>query len=269
MITPPSWSSREEALLLVNAYLDAELDAAATLDVERRLKADPALKSEYERLVGLRASIAAHVPKSTATPELRRRVEFIGAPEVSVEPRVPQQHRAARRFDWRQLAAAVVLTAGLASGATYLGVRPGSQETNVAALIAGHQRALLAAEPYEVASSDRHTVKPWFDSKLALSPRVVDLSSSGFPLVGGRIDKIGGKSVPAIVYKRREHVISVIATPRPGDWSGGEAATRASKDGYALLLWHGRDFDYAAISDVAEADLDAFVALWRSEELAK
>jgi anti-sigma factor RsiW len=269
MITPPSWSSREEALLLVNAYLDGELDAAAVIDVERRMKADPALKAEYERLVELRDSIAAHVPKSAASAELRRRVEFIGAPEVSVEPRVPEQHRAVRSFDWRQLAAAVVLAAGLASGATYLGLRPGAQETNVAALIAGHQRALLALEPYEVASNDRHTVKPWFDSKVALSPRVVDLSSSGYPLVGGRIDTIGGKSVPAVVYKRREHVISVIATPRPGDWSGGQAAARASKDGYSLIGWHSRDFDYAAISDVAEADLEAFVALWRSEEPAK
>jgi hypothetical protein len=63
---------------------------------------------------------------------------------------------------------------------------PGAAPTDeIAAIIADHQRALLAAVPNDVASSDRHTVKPWFDNKLALSPQVLDLSDAGFPLAGG------------------------------------------------------------------------------------
>jgi anti-sigma factor RsiW len=264
MITPPTWASREEALLLVNAYLDGEVDAAATLDVERRIATDATLKAEYDRLVELRQSIATHVSKDFATGDLRRRIENIGAAAARAQPSVRQPQRSGRTFDWRQMAAAIVLTASLASGATYFGLRPSSQTATIAALVAGHQRALLAAQPYEVASSDRHTVKPWFDSKVALSPRVVDLSSAGFPLAGGRIDTIDGKAVPAIVYKHREHVISVVAFPREDGVDKFAALIHATKDGYTVLGWHGRDFDYFAISDVAEDDLASFAALWRA-----
>ena len=86
----------------------------------------------------------------------------------------------------------------------------------IAAIVADHQRALLAAPPFDIASSDRHTVKPWFDSKLALSPQVVDLAGAGFPLAGGRVEIVDGKPVPVLVYQRRAHIISVVAIPRAG-----------------------------------------------------
>jgi anti-sigma factor RsiW len=265
MIKPPSWSSREEVLLLVSAYFDGELDAATTLEVERRMNADLSLKEEYDRLVDLRQAIASHVPKDTASAALRRRVEELAVEAEAPALKIERQPRSIpKTFDWRQMAAAIVIAAGVGSTATYLGLRPPSPDANVAAIVAGHQRALLAPSPFEVASSDTHTVKPWFDSKLALSPRVVDLSGEGFPLVGGRVDTVGGRSVPAIVYKRREHVISVIAVPRSGNAGAAPALTRATKDGYTLLGWQARDFDYTAVSDVADKDLDEFVALWRA-----
>jgi anti-sigma factor RsiW len=77
-----------------------------------------------------------------------------------------------------------------------------------------------------------------------------------------------GKGVPAIVYRRRAHVISVIAIPQPGDKDSGEPPTRASRDGYSILRWQGRDFQYSAVSDVVESELDEFVARWRSEASA-
>ena len=254
---------------MVNAYLDSELDPAATLDVERRIRTDATLKAEYDRLVNLRQAIATHVPKNAASAELHRRIVDIGGPATRTELSVRPVRRAAKSFDWRQMAAAVVIAASLASGVTYLGLRPSSQMASVAAIVGSHQRALLAAEPYDVASSDRHTVKPWFDSKLALSPRVVDLASAGFPLAGGRIDTIDRKSVPALVYHRREHIISVIAIPRLGDNHSGYALTHASKDGYTLLGWQAPDFDYYAVSDVAEGDLEAFVSQWRTDTTSK
>ena len=93
------------------------------------------------------------------------------------------------------MAAAAIIAAVLASGGTYLGLRQAAPTNEIAAIVAGHQRALLATEPFDVASSDRHTVKPWFDSKVALSPQVLDLSDAGFPLAGGRVDVIDGKAV--------------------------------------------------------------------------
>ena len=157
----------------------------------------------------------------------------------------------------------------MASGGTYLSLRQAAPTNEIAAIVAGHQRALLATAPFDVASSDRHTVKPWFDSKVALSPQVSDLSDAGFPLVGGRVDVIDGKAVPAIVYRRRAHVISVIAVPQPGVKDRGEPPTRASRDGYSVLRWNGHDFQYWAVSDVAQNELDEFVGRWRSQASAK
>jgi anti-sigma factor RsiW len=266
MNNPPSWAAREESLLLLNAYLDHELDAAAVLDVERRINADATLKAEYGRLLELRSALAFHLTKDRASDALRQSVAAIAAPPrpmASLAPRSP------RRYDWRQMAAAAVVAACLASVGTYLSLRQLVPANEIVAIVAGHQRALLATAPFDVASSDRHTVKPWFDSKVALSPQVVDLSDAGFPLVGGRIDVIDGKAVPAIVYRRRAHVISVIAVPQPGVKDSGEPPTGSSRDGYSILHWQGHDFQYWAVSDVAENELHEFVTRWRSEASTK
>jgi anti-sigma factor RsiW len=267
MIKPASWTSREEALLLLNAYLDNELDAASVLDVERRISSDAALKAELARLVDLHTALASHVTKDRAPDALRRRIAAIAdAPRVSVasSTRVPL-----RRFDWRQIAASAVLAACLASTGTYFSLRQTAPASEIAEIVAGHQRSLLATAPFDVASSDRHTVKPWFDGKLAVSPQIVDLSDSGFPLVGGRVDVVDGRPVPTMVYRRREHLISLTAIPKPGSKDNGQLSTRATLDGYSLLLWPGRDFKYSAVSDLAENELEEFAARWRQGAVTK
>ena len=260
MNKPSSWSSREEALLLLNAYLDNELDAASVLEVEGRIASDATLKAEYDRLLELRAALASHLAKDRASDALRQRVAAIAAPSRNSTDRL---QAATRSYHWRQLAAAAVVAACLAGGGTYLALQHGTGTNEIAAIVADHQRALLAAAPFDVASSDRHTVKPWFDSKLALSPQIVDLSSAGFPLAGGRVEVIDGKAVPVLVYRRRAHVISIVAIPHPGSKDSGTPPTRATRDGYSVLLWDGDDFKYSAVSDLAESELDEFVTRWR------
>jgi anti-sigma factor RsiW len=133
----------------------------------------------------------------------------------------------------------------------------------LAEIVAGHQRALLATSPFDVASSDRHTVKPWFDAKLAVSPQIIDLADAGFPLVGGRVDEVDGHPVPTIVYKRHAHVISLTAVPKPGSKDDGAPPTHATRDGYSVFAWPGRDFNYSAVSDVAPSELEEFVSRFR------
>jgi anti-sigma factor RsiW len=260
MNKPASWASREESLLLINAYLDKELDAAAVLDVERRIDADAALKAEYDRLVELKTALATHMGKDQASENLRQRVAAIAANPL---PPIASQRPVSRRFDWRQMAAAMLASVIIGAGGTYFGLQRGTSSNEIEALVSGHERALLATAPFDIASSDRHTVKPWFDSKLALSPQVLDLSSDGFLLIGGRIDVIGGKPAPVMVYQRGKHVISVIAMPQPGARISEGSPTRMTEDGYAVLSWNGPDFRYSAVSDVVESDLQQFVSLWR------
>ena len=129
-------------------------------------------------------------------------------------------------------------------------------------LVDDHRRALLAHEPIDVASSDRHTVKPWFDAHLALSPPVVDLSASGYVLVGGRVDVVNGAPSPTLVYRLREHLISVTALP-PTRFSNGEGEFSAI-DGYETMSWSGGGFVYWVVSDIPRLDLQAFITVFRA-----
>ena len=269
MNNPPSWTSREESLLLLNAYIDNELDAASVLDVERRIGSDAALKAELFRLTQLRTALSTHVGKERASDALRRRIAAIAE-----APR-PRSTDAARA----NLGAELRLAADGGCGGRRRVPRECRAPTSdcsqsvpngeIAEIVAGHQRALLATSPFDVASSDRHTVKPWFDAKLAVSPQIIDLADAGFPLVGGRVDVVDGRPVPTSVYKRREHVISLTAVPKPGSKDDGAPATHATRDGYSLLEWLGRDFSYSAVSDVAPSELEEFAARWRSGAMAK
>jgi anti-sigma factor RsiW len=269
MNNPPSWTSREESLLLLNAYLDNELDAASVLDVERRIGSDAALKVELDRLTELRNALSTHVGKERASDTLRRRIAAIAEEPKTGVVRTRRARTSAPSFDWRQMAAAAAVAACLASAGTYIGLQQTASNGEIAEIVAGHQRALLATSPFDVASSDRHTVKPWFDGKLAVSPLIVDLADAGFPLVGGRVDVVDGHPVPTIVYMHREHVISLTAVPKPGSKDDGGPATHATRDGYSLLVWPGRDFSYSAVSDVAPSELEEFAARWRGGAAGK
>jgi anti-sigma factor RsiW len=258
MRTHEAWLDRENAILLVNAYVDGELDAAAALYVERRMREEPALQSEYDRLVALRGALAAHASQSESASDLfRARMAAIGQSGDQGATR-------RRRFSWPQMAAGLALAAFFGGAVTFAGLRHDWQSAEVRGVVMAHQAALLDAQPYEVASADTHTVKPWFDSQIALSPQVIDLSDAGFPLLGGRIDVVADRDVPTLVYRRRAHIISVEAIPMPGSVDDGAPVSQDSRDGYAVLGWQGQDFRFLAVSDVARDELAAFVALWRA-----
>jgi anti-sigma factor RsiW len=240
--------------LLLNAYVDGELDPAHALEFEQRLAADPALAAALARLVSLRGAIAARVPRERASPQLRRRVAALARPQAAAP-------------GWRALAASVAVAFVAGSALTYAvrdfgGGAPGSAQLPPAQLlVASHMRSLMASQPFDVASSDRHTVRPWFNGKLPESPRVVDLSSQGFQLAGGRIDVIDLTPVPTLIYKRRLHVISLTALPA----KLGASPPRAI-DGYNIIDWTDGNLTYWAVSDLAAPELEEFARAFRAGE---
>jgi anti-sigma factor RsiW len=127
-------------------------------------------------------------------------------------------------------------------------------------IIDSHLRSLLGSHLTDVASSDQHTVKPWFAGRTDLSPPTVELRSDGFPLVGGRLDLIAGKPVPALVYKRREHVINLFVLPASSA-DRGESLTRR---GYNLRHWDEGDLGFWAVTDAAPGELAEFERLFRA-----
>jgi anti-sigma factor RsiW len=246
-------TSDDNAVLLVHAYVDGELDPANSLAVAQRMQAEPALAAEGERVQALQRLLRETLPREEAPAALRARIEAS----------VGGLRRSRAQPSWRALAASVATAAFLASGSTWL--LTGSQPPTVAdALVSDHIRALMAPQPIDVASSDRHTVKPWFNGRIPESPRVVDLGKEGFPLVGGRIDVIGQSPVPTLVYRHRQHLISL--TQLPANGAGEPARAPPTINGYNLVRWTDNGVSYWAVSDVASADLEQFSKLFRSGE---
>ena len=125
------------------------------------------------------------------------------------------------------------------------------------ALLAGYLRIAMSDHPVEVASSDRHTVKPWFAGRIDYAPPVHDLTTAGFPLVGGRLDIVEGRKVAVMVYRRNRHWIALTAWPAPS--TADAAADVSRRDGFALAEWRRGGFELRAVADLTPADMMSFV----------
>lgn len=235
-----SISERDE--LLVQAYCDDELDPASMLEFERRLAADQSLQARRDQIMALRRGLQS-LPAIEMPHRVQQRV-------VSAIDRAQPQPRS---WSWRAIAASAVAGAIVAS-VVILGFNREHAGQNLAQqIVSSHIRGLLAPQPFDVASSDRHTVKPWFSRHVAESPQVVDLASQGFPLVGGRVDVIGRDAVATIVYRHAAHLISVMVLPKGKSVPAGPIA------GYNLRSWTEGNLTYVAVSDIPDDDLAAFV----------
>lgn len=234
---------RDHEELQLQAYCDGELDPASAADVERRLATDASLRARRDRIMALRGVLRS-LPQDTPPPSLLAGIES----RLASADRKP----AARSWSWRALAASAVAGAVLTGAATMSLNQYAARHDVARQLVSGHIRALLAPQPFDVASSDRHTVKPWFTTRIPESPLVVDLSAQGFVLAGGRVDVLGRTPVATIVYRHAAHVVSLTALP------AGRSVPGDSVAGYNVLSWSDPTFTYVAVSDLPHEDLLAF-----------
>ena len=241
----------DDTALLVHACVDGELDPANARAVERQIAADPALAREREQVEALQRALREKFSPKPLPPHLRRRIE------AAVGLQGPRS-----RPSWQALAASVAVAFVVASASTWALVRPMSGDRIAEAVLDDHVRALMASQPIDVASSDRHTVKPWFNGRIAQAPRVVDLAPQGFPLVGGRIDVIAGAPAPTLVYRHRQHLISVSAVPSISQLPRG--TTRRAIRGYNLIAWSEGSSAYWAVSDLGSEELGSFTRAFRA-----
>jgi anti-sigma factor RsiW len=245
----------ERVRILLDGYIDDELDLVNALDVEAHLKDCPACSQQYAELKGIRSAIygnreALYYP---APPDLQKRIKSSLQGSQRASPALPH-------WQWGWLAAAVVAVAVLVAGvglARGWFVQRGSDQLALEVQSA-HVRSLMANHLTDVTSTDQHTVKPWFDGKLDFSPPVVDLAGQGFPLVGGRLDYLKGHPVAALVYRYNKHDINVFIWPSTNSAQGLQASTI---NGYNLFQWHQSGMDFWAASDLNASELHGFVGL--------
>lgn len=244
-----------EYTLLIQADLDGELDAAASAALAAHVATCPGCAALRERMAAQARALREELPRHAAPASLRAAVAAM-APAATVPP--PSGFR---RRGFLAGGGFVVGAAVAASVLLLLPVMRAGAPDDASLLMASHLRALEPGHLMDVVSTDQHTVKPWFDGRIAFSPPVADFAGEGFPLRGGRLDYLGTRQVAVLVYGHAKHVIDVYVWPE-----AGESAPRTVLDhGYRIASWTQGGFRFQAVTDADAATLQAFVGLWRKD----
>ena len=269
----------EEAIKLMDGYLDGELDPITSQTIEQHLRDCRKCDQAYKTHGSLIRAIGNATPYYKAPAELRERIQSSLRGEIAEQPirngvrgsqvlfrkRQPELRTilSGGSWNWLALAAAILLAAIIGWNLLPRLQRPGADQFLATELIASHVRSLMANHLTDVASSDQHTVKPWLDAKLDFAPPVVDLSSEGFPLIGGRLDYLDNRTVAALISGRRKHFINLFVWPADSNATGPTQAI--SRQGFHLLHWVDPDFNYWAVSDVNVNDVQTFKELFEKQ----
>jgi anti-sigma factor RsiW len=249
----------EDARLLVNAYVDRELDVVKSLEIEAHLNGCAACAREEASLRALHSMFGNSSLYHEAPARLERQVRV-----ALREARRTESGRgfALRRYSWVGAAAAAVLFLAIIVKDV---LPPGSSAGEVTAreVVNEHLRSLTGNHLTDVLSSNQHTVKPWFDGRLNFTPPVKDLGPEGFPLVGGRLDYLDNRPVAALVYRRRQHIINLFIAP--AEHAGDARPTGQVRAGYNIVHWTKSGMTYWAVSSLSAAELAKFAQLVSEE----
>ncbi len=234
---------------VLHGYLDGELDAARAADFERHLISCPDCVAALEANENLRSSLQRANLYERAPAALREKVRKQLGPSASPSV-IPMRNPA----PWRWLAIAATLLLAVFLGWRLLPLLRGNpgETTLASAIVDAHLRSLQPGHLEDVQSTDQHTVKPWFDGKLDFAPPVHDFVNEGFPLQGGRLDVVRGRTVAVLVYARRKHLINVFVWPTT---ESDSKPLSGSQLGYHWIDWRKSGMEMCAVSDVSPDDL--------------
>ncbi len=231
----------------IGGYLDQELDLSLQVEFEHHLAVCGHCSEIYARLQTQRSEIRARAPYYPAPARLERAIgealrKSTGAERATIRP--------GPSWRWLAIAATVLLAVSIALYAS--SIRYAQREAIAQTLIASHVRSLMANHLLDVASTDQHTVKPWFNGRIDFSPEVQDFGPQGFPLIGGRLDYVDGKTVAALIYRRRQHLINLFTWPARSSYTkDGQFA----RNGFNVLQWSEGSMTYWLVSDLDSAEL--------------
>jgi anti-sigma factor RsiW len=238
----------DEAEILLHALIDGELDAGHAREVEAHIAGCAACAVELAGYREMRKMVASTDLRFTAPPALRRRIE-------AAIP-LPQAQLPNRRAVLRGFAMGSAVSAIAATGLVAIVLRGDDEQRLLSEVVSAHLRSLQAGHLTDVISTDQHTVKPWFNGRLDVSPPVIDLTAQGFTLIGGRLDYVDAHAIGAIVYRRRAHVINLFVAQTAN--AEPRAARMETIQGFNIRRWSEGGLNYWAVSDLAADELAEF-----------
>jgi anti-sigma factor RsiW len=233
---------------LMNAYVDGELDSAGSLSVESHVQRCASCLADVENLRALSSAIETGGLRFKAPTRLKRNVN------AAIRAANPGSTRSF--FDWRWItafaSAVVTIVVGLAAITQW--TRSSEETLLVNDIVSSHVRSMMANHITDVASSDSHTVKPWFGGKLDYSPPAKDLTEQGFRLIGGRLDYLNNRPVAALVYQRSQHFINLFVWPSNSTSIPQE--DQLTRQGYNLIHWTKAGMTYWLVSELNLTELN-------------
>src|ERR1700733_8807754 len=246
--------------LRLQAYFDGEVDAVSAADVERHSEGCAQCRALLQDLERMRTALRRDVTNFRAPSALRARIsEALDQEQGSASiPRPKAPGRATWRTQpfWMGAVSGAGMSAIAAALVLFL-LGPLLSNSLTDELVAAHMRSLMPTHLIDVASTDRHTVKPWFAGHADVSPVVADFADQGYRLIGGRADYLEHQRSAVVVYQHGVHFINVFSWA--ADWRAlPETATRS---GYHLVFWKTGDLEYCAVSDTGWDELQGLVRL--------
>jgi anti-sigma factor RsiW len=240
----------DEAEILLHALIDGELDAGHSRDVEAHVAGCPRCAAALADYRQMSKAIAGANLRYSAPLALRRRIES------SLPQAQPQTSAPSRRSVIRGFAMGSAVSALAATGLVAIVLRNDDEQRLLSDVVSAHLRSLQAGHLIDVVSTDQHTVKPWFNGKLDVSPPVIDLTTQGFTLIGGRLDYVDARSIGAVVYRRRQHIINLFVAQTAN--TERRPARMETMQGFNVRRWSEQGMNFWAVSDIGPDELTEF-----------
>jgi anti-sigma factor RsiW len=242
-----------------NAYADQELELLRAAEVERHLNGCRSCSQEVENIRALSSALKSSELHFRAPARLKGsiRTATIGKTSSAQTPRRADDERAS----WTQWLRWLIPVAAAAIVFLAVVFVPSGNSRLTEEAVAGHVRSMMANHLTDIASSDQHTVKPWFDGKVDFAPPIVDLAARGYPLIGGRLDYLQNRPVAAAVYQRQKHIINLFIWPAAGNRNTRKKVSVGK--GYNVISWDTSGMSYCAVSDLNAVELREFADLMK------
>jgi len=232
----------------IDAYVDGELPESEVRDLEMHLRDCSSCSAQALAASQLKRSVHFAGKAFAPDPELRRKIEGSMRPKPS-------------RWQWIPQAALALAAIAIFAFGSLLWLRHRESRQLIGELTDLHVATLASANRVDVVSSDKHTVKPWFQGKVPFTFNLPDLEGTSFELIGGRMTYFQQNAGAELVFMVRKHVLSVFIFKDSAELDRALGSSAAQRNlAFNIESWTDDGLRYVVVTDAGRSDVDALRA---------